>query len=287
VSPELVLINGRASVAVSALDRGLHFGDGLFETIGCVDGAPRFLELHLERLASGCARLGLAAPESGALEAEVRRLAGESARSIIKVLLTRGAALARGYAPSGAEPPTRVTLRYAWPEEDGSLAHEGVRVRVARTRLGENPVLAGIKHCNRLEQVLARAEWTDPTIAEALLYSSSGALISGTMSNVFLVRDGTLCTPRLDRCGVAGIMRRVVLAAAAQAGIAAEERTLGSRDLAAAGEVFLTNALMGVRPVRELEGRALSVGAVTRAVQERLAPLLRGASRPSAERSDG
>ena len=115
------------------------------------------------------------------------RLAGESPRSIIKVLLTRGAALARGYAPSGAEPPTRVTLRYAWPEEDASLAHEGVRVRVARTRLGENPALAGIKHCNRLEQVLARAEWTDPTIAEALLYSSSGALISGTMSNVFLV----------------------------------------------------------------------------------------------------
>jgi 4-amino-4-deoxychorismate lyase len=287
VSPELVLINGRASAEVSALDRGLHFGDGLFETIGCVEGAPRFLELHLERLASGCARLGLASPESGALEAEVRRLARESPRSIIKVLLTRGAAVARGYAPTGAEQPTRITLRYAWPEEDPSLAHEGVRVRVARGRLGENPALAGIKHCNRLEQVLARAEWTDPTIAEALLYSSSGALISGTMSNVFLVRDGTLCTPRLDRCGVAGIMRRVVLAAVAQAGFAAEERTLGSGDLAAAEELFLTNALMGVRPVRELEGRALSVGVVTRAVQERLAPLLRGASRPSRERSDG
>jgi 4-amino-4-deoxychorismate lyase len=287
VSPELVLINGRASAEVSALDRGLHFGDGLFETIGCLAGSPRFLELHLERLASGCARLGLAAPESGALEAEVRRLAGKSPRSIIKVLLTRGAAVARGYAPTGAEQPTRITLRYAWPEEDPSLALEGVRVRVAKARLGENPALAGIKHCNRLEQVLARAEWTDPTIAEALLYSSSGALISGTMSNVFLVRDGRLCTPRLDRCGVAGIMRRVVLAAAAQAGIVAEERTLGSRDLAAAEELFLTNALMGVRPVRELEGRALSVGVVTRAVQERLAPLLRGASRPSRERSDG
>src|SRR5207248_592760 len=84
------------------------------------------------------------------------------------------------------------------------------------------------KHCNRLEQVLARAEWTDPGIAEALMYSSSGALISGTMSNVFLVRDERLSTPRLDRCGVAGVMRRVVLAEAAKAGIAAEERALGA-----------------------------------------------------------
>src|SRR5437763_1764210 len=196
VNPELVWVNGRPSGEVSALDRGLHFGDGLFETIGCVHGAPRFLELHLERLAAGSQRLGLEAPRGGTLEAEVRALAAESPRSIIKMLVTRGAAVARGYAPSAAERPTRITLRYAWPEEDPALWHEGVRVRVADQRLGENPALAGLKHCNRLEQVLARAEWTDPGIAEALMYSSSGALISGTMSNVFLVRDERLSTPR-------------------------------------------------------------------------------------------
>ncbi len=270
MNPELVWVNGRPSGEVSALDRGLHFGDGLFETIGCVHGAPRFLELHLERLAAGSERLGLEAPRRGTLEAEVRALAAESPRSIIKMLVTRGAAVARGYA-----------LRYAWPEEDPALWHEGVRVRVADQRLGENPALAGLKHCNRLEQVLARAEWSDPGIAEALMYSSSAALISGTMSNVFLVRDERLLTPRLDRCGVAGVMRRVVLAEAAKAGIPAEERTLGSGDLAAAREVFLTNALMGVRPVRELGGRALAVGPLTRALQERLAPLLRGGARGS------
>src|SRR5205823_5998469 len=179
------------------------------------------------RLAAGSERLGLEAPRGGALEAEVRALAAESPRSIIKVLVTRGAAVARGYAPSAAERPTRITLRYAWPEEDPALWHEGVRVRVADQRLGENPALAGLKHCNRLEQVLARAEWTDPGIAEALMYSSSAALISGTMSNVFLVRDERLLTPRLDRCGVAGVMRRVVLAEAAKAGSAAGEGALG------------------------------------------------------------
>jgi 4-amino-4-deoxychorismate lyase len=271
---QLVWVNGRAASEVSALERGLHFGDGLFETIACVGGQARFLELHLQRLAAGCARLGLAAPDDAILRAEVQQLAAPSARAIIKVLLTRGAAASRGYALSGSEAPTRISLRYAWPPEDPELTHQGVRVRIAALRLGENPALAGLKHCNRLEQVLARREWTDTAIAEALMFSSSGALICGTMSNVFLVQDGRLYTPRVDRCGVAGIMRQVVLAAAAGAGIAAEERVLDLSDLEAAGEVFLTNALIGIRPVRELDGRPLSPGGLTRRLQERLAPLL-------------
>ena len=269
--PELVWVEGQPASAVSVLDRGLHYGDGVFETIACVRGAPRFLEQHLERLASGCLRLGLEAPSATSLAEEVRQLAARGERGIVKLLLTRGEAVARGYALTGRERPTRITLRYAWPEEDPALSREGVRVRIARTRLGENPALAGIKHCNRLEQVLARGEWTDAGIAEALMYSSSGALISGTMSNVFLVRDAALLTPRLDRCGVAGVMRRLVLSAAAGEGIAAEERTLAAADLAAAGEVFLTSALIQVRPVRELEGRTLSIGPVTRRLQELLA----------------
>ncbi len=269
-----VWVNGRAGREVSVLERGLHFGDGLFETIACVGGRARFLELHLQRLAAGCARLGLAAPDEAILRAEVQQLAAPSARAIIKVLLTRGAAASRGYALTGSEAPTRISLRYAWPPEDPELAREGVRVRIAALRLGENPALAGLKHCNRLEQVLARREWTDSAIAEALMFSSSGALICGTMSNVFLVRDGRLYTPRVDRCGVAGIMRQVVLTAAADAGIAAEERVLDLSDLQAADEVFLTNALIGIRPVRELDGRPLSPAGVTRRLQERLAPLL-------------
>jgi 4-amino-4-deoxychorismate lyase len=282
-----VWVNGRAAGEVSALERGLHFGDGLFETIACEGGGPRFLALHLRRLAAGCARLGLEAPEAATLRAEVQQLAAPCGRAIIKVLLTRGAAAARGYAITGFEKPTRISLRYAWPPEDPGLARAGVRVRIAALRLGENPALAGLKHCNRLEQVLARREWTETAIAEALMFSSSGALISGTMSNVFMVRDAKLYTPRVDRCGVAGVMRQVVLAAAADAGIAAEERVLDSTELASAQEVFLTNALMGIRPVRELDGRPLTPGPLTRRLQERLAPLLGAHARPPAEATDG
>ena len=285
--PERVWVNGRAAGEVSALERGLHFGDGLFETIACEGGRPRFLELHLRRLAAGCARLGLEAPADATLRAEVQQLAAPGGRAIIKVLLTRGAAAARGYAVTGFEQPTRISLRYAWPAEDPGLARVGVRVRIAALRLGENPALAGLKHCNRLEQVLARREWTDSGIAEALMFSSSGALVSGTMSNVFMVRDAKLYTPRVDRCGVAGVMRQVVLAAAADAGIAAEERVLDSQELASAQEVFLTNALMGIRPVRELDGRPLPPGPLTRRLQERLAPLLGARAQPPEEAGDG
>lgn len=273
LEPEVVRVDGREARAVSVLDRGLHYGDGLFETIACLDRRPRLLARHLGRLAAGCARLALEA-DLDAIGSEVRELAAASGRAIVKVLVTRGAATARGYGTSGTERPTRITLRYAWPQEEARLALDGVRVRIAATRLGENPALAGLKHCNRLEQVLARAEVRDADIAEALMFSSGGRLISGTMSNVFLVHEGRLATPRLEACGVAGVMRAAVLDAAALAGIPAAERALGPADLETAQEIFLTNALIGVRPVRELEGAPRAVGPVTRTLQAQLAAVL-------------
>lgn len=273
-TPEVARVDGREAHHVSVLERGLHYGDGLFETIACLGGQPRFLERHLARLGDGCGRLGIPFSDFAALAREVRSLAAGTARAIVKVLITRGAALTRGYAPSGGGHATRITLRYAWPADDPLLAERGVRVRIATLRLGENPALAGLKHCNRLEQVLARAEWNDPDVSESLMFSSSGALVSGTMANVFVVRDATLLTPRLDRCGVDGVMRAVVLATAAAAGVAAEQRVLVAEDLASAQEIFLTSALIGIRPVRELQGRPVTVGPVTRRLQAQLAPLL-------------
>jgi 4-amino-4-deoxychorismate lyase len=273
-APEVVWINGAPGGSLSPLDRGLHYGDGLFETIACVGGRPRFLTLHLERLTRGCKRLGLTPPGNVELRRELTAIAALTERAIVKLLLTRGPAAARGYGVSGAEKATRLALRYRWDADDPRLGEQGVRVRTAALRLAENPPLAGLKHLNRLEQVLARREWTDPQIAESLMFSSGGRLVSGVMSNVFLVEGGKLRTPQLDRCGVAGIMRQVVLREAAHLGIAAEEAALGSEDLARARELFLTSALIGVRPVSAIDGRTCEVGAVTRELQRRLTPLL-------------
>jgi 4-amino-4-deoxychorismate lyase len=231
------------------------------------------LALHLERLQSGCQRLGLDAGNDD-IGAEVCSLASEAGNAIVKLILTRGTAVARGYGVTGREKATRITFRYPWPQETQGESQDGVQVRTATLRLGENPALAGLKHCNRLEQILARREWTDPAIAEALLFSSSGKLVSGTMSNVFIVDGSGLRTPRMDLCGVAGVMRRVVLGEAARAGIPTSESVLDANDLCGANEIFLTNARIGIWPVRALDGRTLNPGPITRRLQDALRPLL-------------
>jgi 4-amino-4-deoxychorismate lyase len=265
--PEVTWVNGAPAETVSALDRGLHYGDGLFETISCRGGRARFLALHLDRLARGCARLGMALPDAATLRAEIETLARGANESVVKLIVTRGEAKARGYTPAGDEIPTRIAFRYASPAERGAP----LRVRTAQMRLGENPALAGMRHLNRLEQVLARAELRGGAESELLLFSSSGKLVSGTMANVFLVRDGRLSTPRVDLCGVAGVMRQVVMREAAQAGIEVAERVIEAREIFEAGEVFFTNARIGAQPVGVLDGRALATGALTLRVQELIA----------------
>jgi 4-amino-4-deoxychorismate lyase len=272
------LVNGVAGGELSLLDRGLHFGDGVFETVACLHGRARFLALHLERLARGCRALGFPPPPDELLRHELGRLAVAQDRSIVKLIVTRGPATVRGYAVSGREQATRLAIRYPWPVEDPVLQQQGASVRIAAMRLGENPALAGLKHCNRLEQILARSEPAAAGAAETLMLSRSGKLVSGTMTNVFLV-DGPahsprLRTPAIDSCGVAGVMRRVVLREAARCGVMATECALWPADLAAATEIFLTNARVGIWPVGRLEQRVLTPGPVTQRLQSMLQPLL-------------
>jgi 4-amino-4-deoxychorismate lyase len=272
-----VTLNGRPLVdGVSPYDRGLHYGDGLFETIVCVNGRARFLSLHLERLALGCKRLRIALGEVDPLRKEIQAAAA-AADGLIKVIVTRGEAVARGYGPAGTEVPSRFVFRYPLPPENVAANRDGIRAVVAKLRYGENPQLAGLKHLNRLEQVLARSEVPVEDAAELLVFSSSDHLVSGTMSNVFLVRQGHVLTPSLDRCGVAGVMRRVILREAAADAVRTEERILSAADLASADEIFVSNARVGIWPIRALDERELGVGAVTRRLQARLSTLLESA----------
>ena len=299
-TPEAMRLNGRevsddapreGLLALAALltDRGLHYGDGLFETIACIGGEPRFLEEHMRRLALGCERLAIDVVSHGernALIEDIVRLAAGHQRAIIKAIVTRGPATARGYAPRGDERPSRIVLRYEWPHEDPHAAIEGVRARLSEFTLAENPRLAGLKHLNRLELVLARAELAGSGADEALLLSRSGCLVSGTMSNVFIVSGARITTPRLDRCGVAGVMREVLMREAAAAGIGIEETRLTRQDVEAADEIFLTNVRIGIRPVRVLGSRELGAGPRTRHLQRLIEPRLAAREAQSAQRAD-
>jgi 4-amino-4-deoxychorismate lyase len=259
-------IDGVVESRLSALDRGLNYGDGLFETMRLVDGAVRHLDRHLARLALGCERLGISHVDFAALNHEIASIARTQDDGALKLIVTRGSG-PRGYRPIGTERPTRI-LSWSPPRlADASAATDGVRVRYCTTPASVNVALAGVKHLNRLDCVLARSEWSDTDIAEGLMRDSQGAIVGGTMSNVFAVRGETIVTPRIDRAGVNGIMRGIVIEAAHGAGLVVEEQVLTAADLAAAHELFLTNALIGIWPVRTLEDRQLKPGPITRHLQ--------------------
>jgi 4-amino-4-deoxychorismate lyase len=250
------LVNGREADSVSLQDRGLNYGDGLFETIAIRRGSPRLFDLHLARLAEGCTRLALPMPDESLLAREVSAVT-EAREQVVKLVLTRGAA-GRGYRPPERPEPTRIVAAYAAPPARTGEA----RLRTCRTRLGWSPALAGLKHLGRLEQVLARSEWGGDGAEEGLMLDPEGHAVCGTQSNLFLMRQGELLTPLVDRAGVDGIMRRTVLRWARGRCIVAREARLRAEDLHRADEVFLTNALIGAWPVMELDGRALRRGGV-------------------------
>lgn len=247
-----VLVNGISPAdplqALAVEDRGLHYGDGVFETALLADGRVRWLEHHLHRLALGCKRLGIVAPDAAALRSDVQRLSGSSQRAVLKIVVSRGIG-PRGYRPSSRAKTTRVVALYPAPLPPPATQ---LALRWCEMRLGRNARLAGIKHLNRLEQVLAQAEWHEETIVDGLMLDTEGELVSGTANNVFLVREGVLVTPDLRFCGVLGIMRGEVLRVARELGIAVNEEPLWPRDIEAASEVFVTNAVRGIRSATEL-----------------------------------
>ena len=266
-------INGRRRESIDYRDRGLQYGDGVFETMRIRRGRVRLLEFHLDRLYAGCRRLQIAAPARPELCRELQRTAALRKQAVLKLIITRGVGR-RGYRPTGLERCTRILSLHSLPK--GPLAQDAtpVRVRMCVTTLGLNPELAGLKTLNRLESVMARAEWQDARIWEGLMQDVEGNIVCGTMSNLFLRRGRSLLTPVLERCGVAGVMRRWVLETAGQLDLRAVERRIRRRDLQAAEEVFMTNSLIGVRSVSSIQQGARSLRLTHFQTAERLRELL-------------
>ncbi len=248
---------------IDPADRGLAYGDGLFETMASRAGKIRWLDYHLERLALGCRRLAMPVPDLEALRADIESSCPPARDAVVKLILTRGAG-ARGYRVPEPTRLERILSVSPWPDYPAEHYTAGIEVEHCVLRLGENPQLAGLKHLGRLEQVLAQMELTGTAAHEGLLRDRSGYVVGGIASNVFAVRGAEVATPPLTRCGVHGVMRRVVLEHAERAGLAAFERELAVADLEASEELFLTNAVAGIRPVRRLGSRRLEPGPATR-----------------------
>lgn len=261
-------INGQLAETLCLADRGLAYGDGLFESMLVEQGKIALLDLHWQRLQQGCQRLNIPL-DFTLLQAELQAfIASQTASFVCKLTITRGAGQ-RGYAYPNPCLPSRIlqaTPYTAWPVQH---AEQGVSLFACQTRLAQQPLLAGLKHLNRLEQVLARNEWHDPSLPEGLVCDIQGNVIEGVFSNLFCVLDGVLTTPDLSLCGVAGVRRAQILQLADAHFIPVQISNLSLADLAQASEVFLCNSLYGIWPVIKLAETNLSwsAGPFTRKLQ--------------------
>ena len=262
-----MLINGVPGDKVDIHDRGLLYGDGVFRTFRLTQGRPEQWPLQYRKLSQDCTALGIICPEESLLAGEVHQLANAKPDGVAKIIITRGVAR-RGYAPLATAAPTRILTVSPSPDIPESFRTHGVTMRLCDLRLSQQPQLAGIKHLNRLENVLAAMEWSDPEIADGLLLDVAGNVVESTRSNIFLVRDGSLLTPDLSQCGVAGVQRERVMKWASVYGVACRVGHWSLEDVLAADEVFLVNSVIGLWPVRRLQQRNWLLHPLSRRIGE-------------------
>lgn len=263
----MTLVDGIATGTVAATDRGLNYGDGLFETMRLHQGRVCLLARHLRRLRHGCERIALAYPGDAVIAADLAALGtGATGEGVVRLVLTRGDG-GRGYTPPPTAGVRRIVSLHPLPEPGAA----GLSVGICRTRLGHSSVLGGLKHLGRLEQVLAARETAAAGWDEGLMLDDHDRVIEGTRHNLFFVRDGGVWTPWLAGCGVAGVMRELVLETLDKLGLAGGEAELRYHELHEIDELFLCNAVAGVRPVSRVAGRVLGEAEVARALRAPLA----------------
>lgn len=263
----MILINGVAADGVAATDRGLAYGDGVFRTLLWRQGKPRWWPRHYRKLDHDCRALAIVCPAEAVLVEETARAAAAAGDSVVKIIITRGSGT-RGYAPPQNTLPTRIVMTAALPEYPEEFSRSGIKVHLCRMRLSSQPRLAGVKHLNRLENVLARAEWSDPEVPEGLVLDDEDHIIGGTMTNLFIVEGGKLVTPALLGCGVAGVTRARVMEAASKLGMVCREEPITQARLLDAEEALVVNSVIGVWQIRACAGRSWEPGTCVRRVRE-------------------
>jgi 4-amino-4-deoxychorismate lyase len=255
-----ISINGISAEHISVMDRGLHFGDGLFETIACVDGQLQFWDDHINRIIEGANALGIECPAGSAYLNDINSMMSDKhGRYVIKILLTRGQKTGkgdRGFKYSADQMPTRIVMIGDWPNTD---AIKEAHLCFCAHPVSVNAKLSGIKHLNRLDNVLARNEWNDE-FHEGIMSDVNGNIIEGTMSNLFGIKNGDLYTPSLEYCGINGIIRKQVIDIAKNINIPLHISNLSKDDLCSMDEIFITNSIIGIWPVSRLHEKNINLG---------------------------
>jgi len=243
------LINGVVDSCIDVCDRGFQYGDGLFETIAYKNSQLQLWDAHMQRLRHGCDRLSLGVVDEALWLDDIKQLQLKE-DAVIKLIISRGVS-GRGYTYNTSNNVTRVTAVSLWPNYTRDN-FQGIATTFCKTPISINPVLAGIKHLNRLDNVLARNEWHSADIAEGFMLDHNQHVIEGTMSNVFCVLGEELYTPSLQQCGVAGVMRQRVLEYAKVQGVSVNIIEISKLNFLQMDSIFITNSLIGIWPVKKI-----------------------------------
>jgi 4-amino-4-deoxychorismate lyase len=270
------LINGSFNQAISPFDRGFAYGDGVFRTIKMVGGLPELWPQHYQKLVADCAAINIVCPSAELLMSDIAQLFSEDASAenksaVAKIIITRGEGN-RGYTPPAITAPMRVVTKSVMPEYPEERFSVGVNLTVCETRLAAQTKLASIKTLNRLENVLARMEWSTPDITEGILLDTLGNVIECTAANIFARFGDTLLTPDLTQCGVAGITRQRIVELAHTLSLKTSIETFNLEKLLAADEVVICSSLFGVWQVKNICDKTLKTGALAANIRAALRP---------------
>lgn len=264
-----VLINGQETDSLSVFNRGLHYSDGIFETIAVHQGQPLLWERHTKRLLESCKRLRLDWTDVTTLREEASYLLQDVDHAILKVILTRHWEN-RSYKAQSNQ-VDRILIRFNWHSHGDDIYHEGVNLFLCKTVLSHRPAVAGLKTLDRIEQVLASQEWDDQDIFDGVMCDSQGKVIECTSANLFMVKKNVIYTSAVEHCGVAGIVRQLVLDIAKQLEMKVKITAFDSSALFKADEVFITNSIFGIVPVAQIEANTFNVGPVYESLRKAIA----------------
>jgi 4-amino-4-deoxychorismate lyase len=262
----MIWVDGERCDQLPISDRGLQYGDGVWETIKVARGKPVFLQQHLERLQHGLTVLGIVL-DMTVLKVQLAQCLVDADACILKVIVTRGSG-GRGYLPPKNSQPRIIMSLHPLPQYPSHYYDKGIAMGLCETRLAHNPQLAGFKHLNRLEQVLARQELDEIDVPEGVVRDYAGNVIEGTMTNLFIVSGDKIFTPDLTFCGIKGIMREFVMQQCNARGIPVEVlSTIRMEQLLTADALFLCNSVIGIWPVKHFQNKTYSISILSKDLQ--------------------
>jgi len=262
-------VNGQRCSTIAVNDRGLSYGDGLFTTILVANGQCCLLEKHLSRLQQGIKLLAIAQIDFNQLIGQLVSLGEQLEQGLIKVIITRGAGV-RGYSSVGCDSPSVIVSTGDLPANYRQLRVKGICVGVSTVALGLNPVTAGLKHLNRIEQVLVRQQIDQHNWQDAIVLDCQGFIVESNLANLFWVDQGILYTPSLDFAGVDGVMRARVLEQAKDLELEVKCDRYRLSSIIGASEIFITNSLMQLVPIVGIEEYKYAIGPITKALSKLL-----------------